>query len=125
MAYEKNNWQSGDVVTSDKLNHMEDGIESSNIPIFHYTDNPATASADMYAFIMANKDKPFYIYDDSEQILMRTILSCWADPESNDCEVSVLDFDGEVLHIYRYISEQSDEVVRGSYAVWDTTEGSE
>ena len=26
MAYEKNNWQSGDVITSEKLNHMEDGI---------------------------------------------------------------------------------------------------
>ena len=119
--YEPTEWKNGDVITSAKLNHMEDGIESSNIPIFHYTDNPATASADMYAFIMANKDKPFYIYDDSdgEQILMRTILSCWADPESNDCEVNVLDFDGEVLHIYRYISAQSDEVVRGSYAIWE------
>ena len=26
MAYTKNNWKSGDVVTSSKLNHMEDGI---------------------------------------------------------------------------------------------------
>lgn len=26
MAYEKQNWQTGDVVTSAKLNHMEDGI---------------------------------------------------------------------------------------------------
>ncbi len=29
MAYEKNNWQSGDVVTSAKLNHMEDGIANA------------------------------------------------------------------------------------------------
>lgn len=26
MAYEKQTWVCGDVVTADKLNHMEDGI---------------------------------------------------------------------------------------------------
>lgn len=29
MAYEKQNWKTGDVVTSAKLNHMEDGIADS------------------------------------------------------------------------------------------------
>ena len=29
MAYEKQTWQSGDTVTSAKLNHMEDGIASA------------------------------------------------------------------------------------------------
>lgn len=28
MAYEKTNWQAGDVITAEKLNHMEDGIAS-------------------------------------------------------------------------------------------------
>ena len=26
MAYEKNTWNAGDVITSEKLNHIEDGI---------------------------------------------------------------------------------------------------
>ena len=26
MAYEKQTWQTGDVITADRLNHMEDGI---------------------------------------------------------------------------------------------------
>lgn len=30
MAYEKQTWQTGDVVTSAKLNHMEDGIASAS-----------------------------------------------------------------------------------------------
>ena len=30
MAYDKQTWQSGDVVTSAKLNHMEDGIAGSS-----------------------------------------------------------------------------------------------
>jgi hypothetical protein len=29
MAYTKNTWADGDVVTSEKLNHMEDGIANS------------------------------------------------------------------------------------------------
>lgn len=29
MAYEKNTWVTGDIVTSAKLNHMEDGIEGA------------------------------------------------------------------------------------------------
>ena len=29
MSYEKNEWQTGDVITATKLNHMEDGIAES------------------------------------------------------------------------------------------------
>lgn len=29
MAYEKQNWECGQVITADKLNHMEDGIENA------------------------------------------------------------------------------------------------
>jgi hypothetical protein len=29
MAYEKNTWKTGDIVSSQKLNHMEDGIANS------------------------------------------------------------------------------------------------
>lgn len=32
MAYTKNNWQTGDTVTAEKLNHMESGIENANEP---------------------------------------------------------------------------------------------
>lgn len=28
MSYNKTTWQNGDVITADKLNHMEDGIDS-------------------------------------------------------------------------------------------------
>lgn len=30
--YEKTNWQTGDTITADKLNHMESGIENANNP---------------------------------------------------------------------------------------------
>ena len=41
MGYEKNTWARGDVVTSAKLNHMEDGIAGvvASIPIEVSADN--------------------------------------------------------------------------------------
>ena len=40
MAYTKNTWADGDVVTSEKLNHMEDGIaDAGGIMIINDTDN--------------------------------------------------------------------------------------
>lgn len=42
MAYTKNTWASGDVVTAEKLNHIEDGIESAataELPAVSDTDN--------------------------------------------------------------------------------------
>lgn len=32
MAYEKQTWQTGDTITADKLNHIEDGINNSSQP---------------------------------------------------------------------------------------------
>lgn len=37
MAYEKQTWQTGDVVTSAKLNHMEDGIASAGRLVVNIT----------------------------------------------------------------------------------------
>lgn len=33
MGYEKQTWQTGDVITATKLNHMEDGIASTSVLI--------------------------------------------------------------------------------------------
>lgn len=39
MAYEKNTWARGDVVTSAKLNHMEDGIAGRTLVIGGFMTN--------------------------------------------------------------------------------------
>ncbi len=40
MAYTKNTWADGDIVTSAKLNHMEDGIANADgIMVINDTDN--------------------------------------------------------------------------------------
>lgn len=35
MSYTKNTWQPGDVITSEKLNHLEGGVEEAAPIIFH------------------------------------------------------------------------------------------
>ncbi len=40
MAYTKNTWNTGDIVSSQKLNHMEDGIaDAGGIMVINNTDN--------------------------------------------------------------------------------------
>lgn len=38
MSYTKNTWQTGDIVSSEKLNHMEDGIADGSFPDYTNTD---------------------------------------------------------------------------------------
>jgi len=39
MAYTKQTWQNGDVITAEKLNHMEDGIASGGTLVIGCTNN--------------------------------------------------------------------------------------
>ena len=53
MAYEKNTWASGDVVTSAKLNHMEDGIAeggSGGTPIINTTRTVGSNNSTVFTF---------------------------------------------------------------------------
>lgn len=34
MAYEKTNWQTGDTVTAEKLNHAENGISDNSVQVY-------------------------------------------------------------------------------------------
>jgi len=39
MSYTKNTWNTGDIVTSEKLNHIEDGIANNeNVMVINYSD---------------------------------------------------------------------------------------
>ncbi len=40
MAYVKQTWETGQTITADKLNHMEDGIGGSGAYIFRPTGSP-------------------------------------------------------------------------------------
>lgn len=40
MSYEKQTWATGDVITANKLNHMEDGIAGGGAYVFRPTGSP-------------------------------------------------------------------------------------
>lgn len=45
MAYVKNTWETGDVITAEKLNHMEDGIAGGDgLQTYHVTVNAVQGS---------------------------------------------------------------------------------
>lgn len=46
MSYEKNTWAKGDVVTSAKLNHMEDGIANAGVLVVGTTEEDNTIVLD-------------------------------------------------------------------------------
>lgn len=46
MSYEKQAWQTGEVITANKLNHMEDGIANGGVLVVGVTDDGTTATMD-------------------------------------------------------------------------------
>lgn len=51
MAFEKNNWKSGDVISATKLNAMEDGIVESSEPVAwaEITGKPTTFAPETHS----------------------------------------------------------------------------
>lgn len=46
MGYEKQTWETGQVITADKLNHMEDGISGTQLPAPTESDNGKVLGVD-------------------------------------------------------------------------------
>ena len=46
MSYEKQTWNTGDTITDDKLNHMEDGISSVGSLVVNYVFGESTDTLD-------------------------------------------------------------------------------
>lgn len=47
MSYDKQNWQTGDVITANKLNHIEDGIANGGgVVVVHVTEEDDTFTLD-------------------------------------------------------------------------------
>ena len=70
MAYEKNSWENGDVITANKLNHMEDGIADSGsgdssleLHAIRGGSLPAYSGEEIQAIMEALPDKVVIITD--------------------------------------------------------------
>ena len=59
MAYTKQNWECGDLITADKMNHIEDGIEaaSSGGTDYYLIDFRVNAeTGDVFLVVIPNSD---------------------------------------------------------------------
>lgn len=80
MSYTKQNWQTGDKITAEKLNHMEDGIEGLNgcDIMFHFTKDEVLDSAVGISPEELLGKEPFSInsmavYDSTYRIFVREV----------------------------------------------------
>lgn len=110
MAYEPTNWQAGDVVTSAKLNKMEQGIASgANILVAHamqeVVDNessgeeasPTVLKLDKTAREILDADFTIVIIDIPESIMANTtqilfIAAIQVNPETEAYQFSILTY---------------------------------
>ena len=78
MSYEKQTWTTGDVITAEKLNHLEDGIESGGMMIVTITGNDTDGYtsdktfAEIEAAYLTMLLVVRYIIDDGEQFYYLT-----------------------------------------------------
>lgn len=110
MAYSKNTWQSGDVVTSAKLNNIENGIANCNGAITATeTDARITLSASYNDVIsmISTGIVPFTVIEDegAEEILICAYY--WAEDGTYDVSFSAIDKSS----VYDFIASSADELL--------------
>ena len=57
MAYTKTTWSTGDVITADKLNHIEDGIAGGYDIVFTITEDGMTADGASFEELFTGAEK--------------------------------------------------------------------
>ena len=110
MSYEKQTWQTGDVITANKLNHMEDGIAGSvdafvvNVtatPILNgngYTFATETAYDDVLAARVAGKTVVYLIIFDGDDYIQYEMSVSVRYSKSSDVILLTLGNGTDLLH---------------------------
>ncbi len=79
MSYSPNNWQNGDTITAEKLNHLESGVEAANDPFIiplTQTDTAYTTTvlcSEIAAALTAGKDIMFVIREETGGIITNAL----------------------------------------------------
>lgn len=120
MAYEKQTWQTGDVVTSAKLNHMEDGIAAAGHIVgtrIDETDYSLVLTSTWAEVKALCESGPVYIYSDNSDDSM-TNISCapvvLVMSYDGTYTVSTLTTDGLAVSDLTYSASSADDYPRWS-----------
>ena len=108
MAYTKQTWQTGDTVTADKLNHMEDGIAEA----FNYPEQPAPTPSGVQ-FIWADDIGEYTFNSIRELINGGTFPILLMHPDGVELDILALP--------YVYSGYQGEQAVAVIFGVTDET----
>lgn len=125
MAYEKQTWADGDIITAEKLNHIENGIENSSVAVYTYHGDGIDDVDTLYDFITNNYGKKIiFVNDESEGFISTTVInaSAYGNGQTKTAGLDVLYSDGETIHFYQYSNTDPSEpniIFRGDRSIFD------
>ena len=94
MSYTKQTWQTGDIITAEKLNHIEDGIEGLNgyDIIFTIDDDEVTADGASFEELVGNGYKKALLNDYRNNAFFQSVRYESHDDEDDGEPITVIGF---------------------------------
>ena len=94
MSYEPTNWKTGDVVTSAKLNKLENAVASGKMFVVHKADNTLDKTwQEIYDALLQNDFAVLYMKEDGDNYYSQEIsLIVSVNNNGERCAVSVFNF---------------------------------
>jgi hypothetical protein len=96
MSYTKQNWQTGEIITADKLNHIENGIEEASYYIVRIDNNNGKASLsqnqirhifDSNILILLNYENSYYfpsLINNEEIVFIKVSIQKYVEGETSE-----------------------------------------
>lgn len=76
MAYTKQTWTTGDTITAEKLNHMEDGIAGGTAIVDGITGTLDKTWQEIFDMLKSGTIVFIKVSDDSESVEMHAVNTC-------------------------------------------------
>lgn len=116
MSYEKQTWVTGDVITAEKLNHMEDGIDAElviikdnegDISLINTTFNQIKAAVESGKLVMCAFEDVYQGTDTISLYYLVKLISTPGDPSSYMACFAGIDIN-YTLDVIKYIASDPD-----------------
>lgn len=125
MAYTKTNWKDGDVISAERMNKIEKGIEDAGssgsgefIVTFTYTTYSHSwecdsNNTDIYNAFLSGMDIKYYVTDDAHSYHPLNAYGRMMNVSNTYCETELFSFmDSDSFpYIYYYIALSGDEII--------------
>ena len=110
MAYEKNTWQTGDVVTAAKLNNMENGIADANTMIINVSEQGVMDKTWLEihtALSLGKRVIAVVTNEEFESVEQYTTVSAGKNEDVYGVNAAMIDITGAVININFFTDSQN------------------